>query len=272
MAARKPRLIDKEQLPEASKSVKVLCLGMCRTGTTSLLAALTTLGYTPIHMTLILEDARQKELWTEAIEKTFISGGSEAPYGRAEFDVLLSGYDVALDVPCAIFGEQLINAYPDAKVILTTRPVGSWITSMQSTIWKFMRWPSYRILRYVEPEFMGSFLTLVELIFFVHNKNNYGGKKAEQAYISHNKRIRELTPADRLLELSPPFHLDELCNFLGKPIPPDGYPHANSTQEYTPKIYRRRNKSLALALKRLGRIFFQLFPFTLLLWYIYHWS
>ena len=176
MAARKPRLIDKEQLPEASKSVKVLCLGMCRTGTTSLLAALTTLGYTPIHMTLILEDARQKELWTEAIEKTFISGGSEAPYGRAEFDVLLSGYDVALDVPCAIFGEQLINAYPDAKVILTTRPVGSWITSMQSTIWQFMRWPSYRILRYVEPEFMGSFLTLVELIFFVHNKN-YGGKK-----------------------------------------------------------------------------------------------
>jgi hypothetical protein len=73
------------------------------------------------------------------------------------------------------------------------------------------------------------------------------------------------------LELSPPFHMDKLCHFLDKPLPSGGYPHANSTGDYIPKIYNRRNKSIALAGRRLGGIFLTLIPIAALIWYGYFW-
>ncbi|KAM5443159.1 hypothetical protein MferCBS31731_002035 [Microsporum ferrugineum] len=271
MAPHKPRLIDKEisQGELGEKRVSVLCLGMCRTGTSSLLAALTALDYTPVHMSSIIEDSRQKRLWIEAIENTFINKDTGRPYGRAEFDVLLRGYDVTLDVPCAIFGEQLMAAYPEAKVILTTRPAGKWITSMQKTVWQFITWPSFRILRYLEPEFIGTFHRLLELIFLVHNGNHYGGEEAEQAYLAHNDRIRELAGPGRLLELSPPFDIEKLSSFLGKPCTLSDFPHVNDTNECIESLYRRRNQSLALVMKRLGKIVLICLPLALPLVYNY---
>lgn len=260
MSTRKARLIDLEKREENSEPIQVLCLGMCRTGTSSLLAALKMLGYTPLHMSHIVEDTHLKRLWVEAIESTFIDKSSQKPYGRPEFDILLRGFDATLDIPCAIFADQLINAYPEAKVILTTRPVESWIKSMQGTIWQLMRWPSYRILRYVEPELVGSFLKLLEAIFHVHNGNKYGGAEAEEAFLAHNQRIRELVPAKNLLELSPPFDLTTLCDFLGKPTPSCGYPHVNSTDEYISRISERRNKSIIMAMMRLVKFLLQLLP------------
>ncbi|EFQ97711.1 hypothetical protein MGYG_00751 [Nannizzia gypsea CBS 118893] len=271
MAPHKPRLIDKE-ISEGvlgGKQVSVLCLGMCRTRTSSLMAALSALGYTPIHMSTIIEDTRQKTLWIEGIENTFINKETGRPYGRAEFDVLLRGYDVTLDVPCAIFGEQLMAAYPEAKVILTTRPAGKWIASMQKTVWQFITWSSFRMLRYLEPEFIGTFHRLLELIFLVHNGNHYGGEEAEQAYHAHNKRIRELAGPERLLELSPPFDIEKLSAFLGKPCTHSEFPHVNDSSECIESLYRRRNQSIALVMKRLGKIFLVCLPLALPLVYRY---
>ncbi|GES60560.1 P-loop containing nucleoside triphosphate hydrolase protein [Aspergillus terreus] len=194
------RLIDSLSGPNDPKPVKILCLGMCRTGTSSLLVILERLGYSPTHMTRLLEDPLHKRMWIEAIERNFLRKTPEGkkPYGRAEFDILLDGYDVVLDVPYAIFAEHLIRAYPHAKVILTTRPVEEWIQSMQATVWQNVQWPSYRILRWIEPEFLGSFVELVEKIFLAHNGGRFGGSEAEQAYLLHNQRVRELVPKERL--------------------------------------------------------------------------
>ena len=52
--------------------------------------------------------------------------GKGKPYGRVEFDKLLGHCQAVSDIPALCFAEELIAAYPEAKVILTVRDVDSW--------------------------------------------------------------------------------------------------------------------------------------------------
>lgn len=58
-------------------------------------------------------------MWLDAIERKF--DGKGEPYGRAEFDQLLGHCQGVSDIPAILFAEELIEAYPEAKVILTHR-------------------------------------------------------------------------------------------------------------------------------------------------------
>ena len=85
-------LIDaplQRQLP-----MKILYLGRSRTGTLSLLAALMQLDYRPYHMAAAYQNAHEEfPCWTEALQLKFgLKLGT--PWGRAEFDKLMGGYDV----------------------------------------------------------------------------------------------------------------------------------------------------------------------------------
>ena len=44
---------------------------------------------------------------------------------RKEFDQLLSDYEIASDFPSIAFAEELIELYPEAKVIIVERDVDS---------------------------------------------------------------------------------------------------------------------------------------------------
>jgi Sulfotransferase domain len=132
---RKIDLVDgKREIP-----MKILCLGYSRTGTLSLYTALQMLGYRPYHMAEAIQNADvDMPCWAEGIEAKLLGKGK--PWGREEFDKLTGKHDVrrqshslstveahcgqaVLDVPCILFVEEMIAAYPDAKVILTERPV-----------------------------------------------------------------------------------------------------------------------------------------------------
>ena len=49
--------------------------------------------------------------------------GAGSPFGRAEFDNLTRHFEVILDVPVIVFAKELVDAYPDAKVIIVERDV-----------------------------------------------------------------------------------------------------------------------------------------------------
>lgn len=63
-------------------------------------------------------------LWIEALTAKYSSHlhGSKpsdlpkAKCGKFEFDRLLAGYTAVTDIPWIIFAEELLAAYPDAKV------------------------------------------------------------------------------------------------------------------------------------------------------------
>ncbi|KAF7585071.1 hypothetical protein BBP40_001066, partial [Aspergillus hancockii] len=109
--------------------------------------ALRKLGYTPYHGSECFKNPpRDFNLWIEALTCNFFNPNpQETPrYGREEFDRLLGPYDACLDIPACLFWRDLIAAYPDAKVILTTRDVDSWLASANATVFKFVRAPFFR--------------------------------------------------------------------------------------------------------------------------------
>ena len=115
--------IDKRGL-KRQVPMKVLCLGLSRTGTSSMRVALWSLGYEAYHGWSLFENPPDGTLWQEAMAAKFKGEGNV--WGRKEFDSIFYDSDACLDVPSNNFARELIEAYPDAKVVMTTRDVDSW--------------------------------------------------------------------------------------------------------------------------------------------------
>lgn len=123
----KLRAID-YAIGERTIPMRVLCLGYSRTGTFGLFLALQMLGYKPYHMAAVMKNPKTiMPCWNDAMEAKY--EGKGRPYGREEFDKLLGRHDAVLDVPCILFAEEFIKMYPDAKVVLTERPVDGMLCS-----------------------------------------------------------------------------------------------------------------------------------------------
>lgn len=55
------------------------------------------------------------------------------------------------DIPCIMFVDELVIAYPEAKVILISRDVDSWLRSMNNTFYAVLGWPSMNLLAVLDP-------------------------------------------------------------------------------------------------------------------------
>lgn len=146
-----------------SRPFEILALGLSRSGTDSLCKALEILGYPCYHGWRTLEDSKQSLLWAQAIEAKYENRGS--PWKGKDFDRILGPYSVCVhrhlqlhaartdridvfllcffqactDLPCAMFTTELIDAYPDAKVILNLRPRDEWYRSIVNSVDAKMR-------------------------------------------------------------------------------------------------------------------------------------
>jgi hypothetical protein len=122
-------VLNRASVRPAEKPMRVLCLGLSRTGTVSLRIALADLGYRPYHGFSLMENPPDSYIWREALNTKMgssASKGNTTTWGRADFEKVLAGFDACLDVPTSIFAEELIHAYPEAKVVVTVRSVDKW--------------------------------------------------------------------------------------------------------------------------------------------------
>ncbi|KAF4619068.1 hypothetical protein G7Y89_g14779 [Cudoniella acicularis] len=128
--------------------MKVLILGLGRTGTASIRAAMKQLGYIDTYhmMCASIENPPDALMWHEALRAKY--EGIGMPYTRSDWDQLLGHCQAVCDWPAIAFAPELIAAYPDAKVILTSRSVDSWHASTLKTVyWRVMD-PELRALSY----------------------------------------------------------------------------------------------------------------------------
>ena len=116
-------------------TLSVISAGFGRTGTMSLKLALEQLGFGPCHhMIEVIENGEaQVPLWNAALA------------GTPDFGAIYDGYNSAVDWPTAAFWQETAEAYPDAKIILSTRSAESWYSSISETIlatvWAPDAWP-----------------------------------------------------------------------------------------------------------------------------------
>ena len=128
---------------------------MPRTGTLTQKMALEMLGLGPTyHMVDVLADLEQAPLWERAL-------AGEAPWGE-----IFDGYQSTVDWPGGYFYRDLIDVYPDAKVLLSVRDEESWERSMRETVWAVRNGESLiRLLSsaqaHVNPQWKG-FLNMID--------------------------------------------------------------------------------------------------------------
>ena len=136
-------------------------------------------------------------------------------------------------MPCCFFVEEFCKAYPDAKVILNTRDVESWVRSLQETVFKVLRWPSFQVLRYTDPSGCGTLIKHCELMWEVFCDGDFDDQdKIKKRFLEHNEHVRQIVPKDRLLEYHIRQGWEPLVKFLDLGERKGSLPRENGQSAY----------------------------------------
>ncbi|KAF5017667.1 hypothetical protein F66182_10382 [Fusarium sp. NRRL 66182] len=229
------------------KPMKVLFLSFPRTGTTSTCAALKILGIRSYHFAEVLSnDANDHaQLWMQALRAKYDGVGK--PFEREDFDRILWDYDSVSDEPCCLFVEELIAAYPEAKIVLTIRDRDAWLTSMRRSILTILSWRSWTVLAYFDG-FSDRYWTLLNYTTSVVSKGTPAFKQEAdpallESFDEHIDKVRRLAPKGRLLEWHASHGWKPLCAFLDLEVPTIDFPHLNeptSLVDLRREMYRSR--------------------------------
>jgi hypothetical protein len=198
-------------------SLRIVGAGLGRTGTTSLKAALELLlDGRCYHMIEVFGNDDAVATWDRAV-------GGDLP----DWDEFLGEYRATVDWPAAAFWRELSAAYPDAKVLLSTRDADSWWKSASNTIFEVSQ-------RDIQPDspFAAQQRMILNLLHGRFTLNWDDADAAKAAYLRHNAEVRAEVPADRLVEWQPGDGWGPLCAALGVPEPAEPYPHVNTTDEF----------------------------------------
>lgn len=199
--------------------LSVIGLGFGRTGTASMKSALNLLGQGPTHhMGELFENDELHRKWIE------LAAGAEP-----DWEVLFNGYSAFCDWPAAAYWRELIQAYPEAKVVLTWRTADSWWNSFANTILE-------AILRR-DPLHPLALTLIADTVF--------GGRPDDRAhaigvYRDYVEQVMAEVPPGRLLIHRLGDGWPALCSHLGVPIPDEPYPRGNSTREFREATDARR--------------------------------
>jgi sulfotransferase family protein len=224
-------------------ALTVIGAGFGRTGTLSLKVALEELGLGPCyHMSETFQHPEHVPIWESA-----------ARGERVDWELLFGGYRSTVDWPGAAFYEQLMQAYPDARVILTVRDPDRWYDSARATIYGIGRAAAFPLFRLLAPALppIGRFLGVQPMIDAVVWQGAFNGRFGDRAYavrtfLEWNARVGERVPADRLLVYEVSEGWGPLCRFLEMPVPDTPFPHLNDAETFRRRIKRMQAVSIAV--------------------------
>jgi len=184
------------------KHPKVFCIGMHKTGTTTMGKALQHLGY-KVKSSIPLDDPRIKTINAQL---------------KTQLPLLLSRFDAFEDHPWPFLCEKIDRLCPGSKFILTTRHTESWWASVE--------------------QFFGTKQTLMrQWVYGVGHGAPAGNKKAYVTrFEGHNAAVRHYfksRPSDLLtIDLSDGNNWEKICGFLKTDIPSVEFPHAHKSANY----------------------------------------
>lgn len=183
---------------------KIFCIGLPKTGTTSLHVAALQLGLRSIH-------------WPHDNRTV-----SECRQGMFKLSIM-DECDIVSDIPIPAIFRDLDAAFPGSKFILTTRDKNSWLRSQRSAGFN-ARTPGedsdrafYRQMLYGMLEF---------------NEHRFA-----EVYDAHHSLVRSYFSGVRKADLltlnfsSDSNKWEELCAFLGLSVPDTPFPHSNIAGE-----------------------------------------
>jgi hypothetical protein len=197
------------------QQTRVFCIGLSKTGTTSLTAALKMLGYHAKHFPIRM--IRYSD-------------------GRLSFDRSIAArYDALSDLPIARFYRELDEAFPGSRFILTTRQIDDWLDSCRRHVWPGQLIKADTWFNRLHRDMYGAI--------------DYDRQRFREAYIRHVDNVNTYFEGreDDLLEFNVASgdSWKKLCTFLDKPVPDEPFPKKDclySTFFKLVPLHRLRNR------------------------------
>ncbi len=208
--------------------MKLIGAGLPRTATTTQLIALEMLGLPCYHMRDMMADPQTSiPQWRQALE------------GDGPWDELFAGKESIADWPASYHWRELMDVYPDAKVLLSVRSPESWVESMHNTIAAI--WFGDSLMHHlamaqyqIDPGYAAWLDVMrdmwVEAGIMVPSDGDREKMAAE--FDRWNQDVIDTVPADRLLVWRPEDGWEPLCELLDVDVPDTPLPNVNDTENF----------------------------------------
>ena len=194
--------------------MKIICAGVGKTGTKSIAKALRHLGLTVFDWEEQTFDFQDH--WVDVFQN------------GAQLDVkrVYQHADAIVDAPGNFFWEEILEAYPDSKVILSEREEDSWLKSAVNQLQVIEAVISRRFLCVLSPTSRKRlFVTYSVINALLGSANPKSGFILRKRYREHNHRVKSLVPPEKLLVYNVKQGWKPLCDFLGCEVPTIAFPH-----------------------------------------------
>ena len=206
--------------------MKLIGAGLPRTATTTQMIALEMLGLPCYHMRDMMAD-RETSIpqWRAALE------------GDGPWDELFEGKESVVDWPGSYHWRELIEVYPDAKVLLSVRSAESWVESMNNTIGAI--WFGDTLMHHlaraqynVDPLYKAWIDLLGDMWDAAGVVQGGDEKRMAETMEQWNQSVIDGVPEDRLLVWHPKDGWEPLCELLDVPVPDGPVPNVNDTENF----------------------------------------
>ncbi|XP_065671696.1 uncharacterized protein LOC136089573 [Hydra vulgaris] len=204
--------------------MKIICVGYSKTGTKSMAKALTELGFV-VHdfeehyninlenYITLLKDEEHEDLLKEMYERV----------------------DAVIAFPIYIIWQKIFKAFPDSKVILTTRENHElWFKSFEKTRSLMEKLRSKKYLRSLLSSTWSNVYYMEKLAFNKIFPQNMSITLNKENWINsirvHEATVKQLVPKDQLLVYKVGEGWERLCKFLNKSVPMTQFPKENITE------------------------------------------
>jgi len=234
--------------------MKVIFAGYSKCGTKTMAEALRILGYN------VYDFMENYEYLGDKWMKIFKEGGTKDDFYEMYKDV-----DAVTDAPAFTFWREILEAFPDAKIIFHERPEDEWWPSMEKQLqsWEgftlklqnYLSPTKYRLFVWAQHMFVAVFG--VQLKMYLIGDNPTNEMLMRHSYRAHNAYVKSCAPKDQLLEFNIKDGWKPLCEFLKVPIPESEFPHKNKkasvTQEMmdTNSLFIRMQREMTVSLSLL---------------------
>ncbi len=213
-------------------NMRLIGAGLPRTGTLTQKLALEQLGFDPCyHWVNLLADLDVVEQWERALD------------GDGQWAEIFGDAHATVDWPGGYFYRELMDVYPDAKVLLSVREPESWERSFRQTIWTMSHGETVMALlararMEIDPRWK-RYMALVDRMFWGPQGTFSEGAEPAQLIEQmerHHDEVKQAVPAERLLVWNVKEGWGPLCEFLEVDVPAEPLPHANDRDTFSERV------------------------------------
>jgi hypothetical protein len=233
---------------DPKKPLQIIAVGFSRSGTESLQTALIKLGYPTYHgWDILFEEDVQAQKWVALAKKKWYSKTGDCQITAEEFDKVIGHCTAVVDVPASCFAVELIEAYPEAKVICNRRrDWAKWQASSNKNIVSTGENRFLWFLNWFDAEYFWKWSVFYRFLHVRLGRSKDGstvsGYQSQGIWVFKETlyTVKGLLwtrgEQHRLLDWYLEDGWEPLCKFLGKPVPDEPFPRTNDAAGFEGRV------------------------------------